>query len=102
MGPAALAGTPAQVVTVPANTKAIVRHVHVSNPSGGAGTVTLSIGADAVGTRVFDQYSISAGSVLDHFCYYVIDNAGGGESRMDAGGSTFLVMTIDGEDYTAG
>src|SRR5262245_3992215 len=74
-GPAQVSNAAATKYTVPATTKTIVRHVHVSNPTGGAVTFTMSIGADAAATRLFDAYSIAAGSVLDHFCYYVLEAA---------------------------
>jgi hypothetical protein len=86
--------------TVPAVTKAIVRHIHISNPSGSAVTFTLSIGADAAGTRLFDAYSIPANSVLDHFCYYVL--AAAEILQTNAGTTNILVITIDGDEIVLG
>ena len=98
-GPAAVTTTAATKYTVPASTQTIVRHIHVSNTSVGALTFTMSIGADAAGTRIFDAYSIAAGQVLDHYCYYIMVAA---EVIQALGSGTALVLTIDGDEYSAG
>lgn len=99
-GPAQVTNAAATKYTVPAVTKTIVRHIHVQNPSGSAVTFTLSIGADAAATRVFDAFSIAAGQVLDHFCYYVIEAAELIQAL--AGTTNILTLTIDGDEYTLG
>jgi hypothetical protein len=99
-GPAQVATGPATKFTVSANEKAIIRHIHVQNPSGSPVTLTLSIGADAAGTRIFDAYSIAANSVLDHFCMYVME-----ETEIMQGGAgtnNILVLTIDGDRSVLG
>ena len=95
-GPAQVSNAAATKYTVPANRRATVRHVHVQNPSGSPVTFTMSIGADAAGTRIFDAYSIAANSVLDHFCYYVLDAAEIIQAL--AGTNNILVLTIDGDE----
>jgi hypothetical protein len=99
-GPAQVSNAAATKYTVPALTKTIVRHVHVQNPSGAAVTFTMSIGADAAATRLFDAYSIAAGAVLDHFCYYVIDVAEIIQAL--AGTNNILTLTIDGDEIVLG
>jgi len=99
-GPAQVSNAAADKYTVPATTKAIVRHIHVQNPSGAAVTLTLSIGADAAAVRIFDAYSVAAGSVLDHFCYYVLEAAE--KIQGLAGTNNVLVITINGDEYTLG
>lgn len=99
-GPAQIATGPTTVYTVPALTKAILRHIHVSNPSGSPVTFTMSIGADAAATREFDAYSIAANSVFDHFCFYVVDAAE--IVTLSAGTNNVLVIVIDGEENTLG
>lgn len=94
-GPAQVATGPATVYTVPANQKAILRHVHIQNPSGAAVTFTMSIGASAAGTRLFDAYSIGAGQILDHFCMYVLEETE--IIQLAAGTNNILVITADGE-----
>lgn len=86
--------------TCPSLTKTLIRHIHVSNNSGSAATFTMSIGADAAGTRIFDAYSIAAGAVLDHFGIYVVDAAE--IVQTNAGTTNVLNITIDGEELTLG
>ncbi len=99
-GPAQVSNAAATKYTVPALTKTIVRHIHVSNPSGGAVTFTASIGADAAATRIFDAYSIAAGAVLDHFCYYVLEAAEIIQAL--SGTNNVLTLTIDGDESVLG
>jgi len=93
-GPAVLTGAAATKYTCPANRTARVRHIHVSNPTAGALTFTMSIGADAAGTRIFDVFSVAANSVYDHFGIYVLQ---AGE-LLQAFGGVALVLTIDGDE----
>jgi len=99
-GPALVTNSAATKYTVPATTKTIVRHIHVQNPSGSPVTFTLSIGTDAAGVRIFDAYSIAAGAVLDHFCYYVMEAAEVIQAL--AGTTNILTLTIDGDECTLG
>lgn len=95
-GPAQVSNAAATKYTVPSVTKSIVRHIHIQNPSGSAVTFTMSIGADAAGTRIFDAFSIGANSVFDHFCMYVLEAAE--VIQAFAGTNNILVLTIDGEE----
>ena len=99
-GPAQVSNAAATKYTVPALTKTIVRHIHVQNPSGSAATFTLSIGADAAGTRLFDAYSIPANSILDHFCYYVLATTEIIQAL--SGTNNVLTLTIDGDESVLG
>lgn len=105
-GPVAVATGPATKYTVPALTKTIIRHIHVENPSGSPVTFTLSIGADAAGTRIYDAFSIPAqaagvtANILDLWCYYVLDAAE--ILQAAAGTNNILVMTVDGDEITLG
>lgn len=65
-GPALLSDSTATKYTCPADTRAKVRYLHVSN-NGAATTLTLSIGSDAAGTRLFDAYPIGANEVKIFF-----------------------------------
>lgn len=94
-GPAQVSNAAATKYTVAANQKAIVRHVHIQNPSGSAVTFTMSIGADAAGVRLFDAYSIPANSIFDHFCIYVLEETE--VIQAFAGTTNILVLTIDGD-----
>jgi hypothetical protein len=95
-GPALVTNAAATKYTVAASRRGIIRHVHVQNPSGSVVTFTMSIGADAAGTRIFDAFSIAANSVLDHFCYYVLEAAEIIQAL--AGTTNILTLTIDGDE----
>lgn len=99
-GPAQVSNAAATKFTVAANEKNIVRHIHVQNPSASAVTFTASIGADAAGTRIFDAYSIGAGQILDHWCYYVLEETE--IFQAFAGTNNILVLTIDGDRAVLG
>lgn len=95
-GPAQVSNAASTKYTVPASRRAIIRHIHVSNPSGSPVTFTASIGADAAPTRIFDAYVIAANSVLDHFCYYTMEAAEILQAL--AGTNNILTLTIDGDE----
>lgn len=95
-GPAQVSNAAATKYTVGANRRGIIRHIHVQNPSVSAVTFTASIGADAAGTRIFDAFSIGAGAVLDHMCYYVLEAAE--IFQAFAGTNNILTLTINGDE----
>lgn len=86
--------------TVPAGTKTILRHIHIFNPSGATVKVTLTIGADAAGTRIYDAVSILAGAELDRWCYYVLEAAEIVQSSSDTNNTAVLIL--DGDELTLG
>lgn len=99
-GPAQVSNAAATKYTVPALTKTVLRHIHVNNPSGGAVTFTLSVGADAAGTRLYDAYSIAAGGQLSVFVYVVLEPAEIVQAL--SGTNNVLVLTLDGEERPIG
>lgn len=105
-GPALVTNAAATKYTVPALTKTIIRQIHVQNPSGSVVTFTLSIGADAAGTRLFDAFAIPAAasgvtaSVFDHYCYMVVDAAE--IVQAFAGTNNILTLTLYGDELTLG
>lgn len=99
-GPAQVATGPATIITVPANQKYIIRHIHVFNPSASAVTFTMSIGADAAGTRIFDAFSIGPGLSLDHFGMYVLEETE--TIQVAAGTNNVLVITVNGDAAVLG
>lgn len=100
-GPAALSNAAATKYTVPASTKTIVRHIHVTNSAGSACLFTLSIGADATGTRLFDSFNIPASpGAYDHYCYHVLETTEIIQANMATSNS--LELTINGDEITLG
>ena len=106
VGPALVATTSTTVYTVPALTKTIIRHIHVSNPSGAAVTLTLSIGADAAATRLMSTYSIPAAaagvtdSIREIFWYVIMDAAE--ILTLSAGTNNILTITVSADEITLG
>jgi hypothetical protein len=106
VGPALVATGPATVYTVPAATKTLLRHMHIQNPSGAAVTFSLSIGADAAGTRLWDAYSIPAAAagvsdnVRDIPLYVVLETTE--IVQVKAGTNNILTLTISGDEMTLG
>lgn len=105
-GPAPVATGPSTVYTVPANTKTIIRYIHVNNPSASIVTLTLSITTDAAGTRFYDVYNIPAkgagvtDSARDIWCYIVMEAAE--VLQLAAGTNNILVAFGVGEENTLG
>lgn len=105
-GPAAVATGPATVYTVPALTKTVIRHIHVSNPSASPVTLTISVGADAAGTRFYSAYSIPAAaagvtdSVREIFVYLIMDAAE--ILTLSAGTNNILVIIVNGDEIVLG
>lgn len=99
-GPLQVSNSATTRYTVPALTKTVIRHIHVSNPSGSAVTFTLTIGTDAAAVRLFDAYSIAANTVFDHFCYYPVDVAE--IIQTNAGTNNVLVFVLNGDEIVLG
>jgi len=106
VGPALIATGPTTVYTVPAVTKTVLRLLHVSNPSGSPVTFTLSIGADAAATRLWQTYSIPAAaagvtdSVREIPTYIPMEAAE--ILTLSAGTNNILNITISADVYTLG
>jgi hypothetical protein len=95
-GPAQVSNAAATKYTVAANRRGIIRHIHISNPSGSIVTFTMSIGADAAGTRIYDAFQVGANTVIDAYCYYVLEAAE--IIQAFAGTNNILTLTIDGDE----
>lgn len=106
VGPALIATGPTTVYTVPAATKTILRHIHISNPTGSPVTYSLSIGADGAGTRLFQTFSIPAAaagvtdSVRDHYWYQIMETTE--ILTATAGTNNVLTLTVSGDELTLG
>jgi hypothetical protein len=96
-GPALVSNSAATKYTAPAG-GALVRSIHVSNPSGSAVDFTLSIGADAAGTRLFDGYAIGADSAETFWCYHALTNAEIVQAL--AGTNNVITLTLGGDVFS--
>jgi hypothetical protein len=105
-GPALVTNSLATLFTVPTAEIYVVRHMHVQNNSGAAATLTISIGADAAGTRIYDTYSIPAlaagvvGSAIDIWCFYPLVAAE--IMRAVSGTTNVLTLTVSGDEIILG
>lgn len=99
-GPALLTSATATKYTAPAGSTAVIRKFHVSNGSTAAATLTISIGADAAGTRIVDAESIPANSTRE---YWGPETLAAAELIAAFSGTTgVLTLTIDGEETLTG
>jgi hypothetical protein len=99
-GPAQLDSTAATLYTVPASTQTVIRHIHAFNSSGAPVNFTLSIGASAVGTKLWDATPIAALDPLDHYQDHVL--SAGEIIQSFAGSAATLNLVIDGYEVAAG
>jgi hypothetical protein len=97
-GPAQVSNAASTKYTVPGATTAVIRHIHVQNPSGSPVTFTMSIGISAAGTRIFDAYSIPANSERSFWGPYTLVAAEVIQAL--AGTNNVLTLTIDGQEIT--
>lgn len=93
-GPQQLTGSATTQYTCPAASIAVVRCIHVSNPSSSPVGLTVSIGADAAATRIYDAFAVAQGA-QDLFCYYPL--AAGEEMQAFASTTATLTLTISGD-----
>lgn len=91
-GPTLLTGTAATVYTVPASTTATLRNIHVSNETAAAATLTMSIGTDAAGKRLFTAYTVAANDVVDWSGFMVL--AAGEVLQAFSGTASALTLTV--------
>jgi hypothetical protein len=94
VGPMLLTNASVTLYTVPASTKAILRHIRIANTSGAAATARLSIGVDAAGTRILGDVSIPAASVYDWSGFLVMEAAE--TLRGQSGTTNVLAITVSG------
>jgi hypothetical protein len=72
----------------------VLRNIHVSNETGSAATLTLSIGTDAAGKRLYTALSIPANSTLDWSGFIVL--AAAEILQAFSGTASALTLTISG------
>lgn len=95
IGPLQVATGPTTQYTAPTGIRAKIRRIHVNNPSGSPVTFTLTIGADAAATRLFDAYSVAAGGQLDVYGPFTVEPAE--IVTTSAGTNNVLTLTVDAD-----
>lgn len=94
-GPALVATGPTTVYTAPTGIRAVLQTVVVSNPTASPVTFTLSIGADAAGTRVVSAVTIAANSITTLYPRVPVEPAE--IVTVSAGTNNVLVVTLAAE-----
>lgn len=93
-GPALLSASTVTLYTVPTDVRTVIRHIHVSNPSASPVDFTLSIGADAAGTRLWNGQPVRADNLIQEFRDHTL--VAGEVIQAFAGTTSVLNLTIDG------
>lgn len=96
-GPAAQATSATTRYTVPASTTAIVRHMIATNTASTPATITLSVGTDAAGTRIWDALPIPAKGTVEFIGFLVLAAA---EIIQVTASATTVTLTINGITVT--
>ena len=98
-GPAAVAAGPVTIYTGPSVAgsvqKLTIRHINVTNNTASPATLTMSIGADAAGTRFITAYSVPANATVPFYGMYVLE--GGEILTASSGTGSALILTVDGD-----
>lgn len=100
-GPAALTNAAATIYTVPASTLTTVEHMHFANEAAVDAALTLSIGTDGAGKRLFKALVIPANSVYDYYPQRGYMNAAEVIQAFTTAGSD-VTATIWGREETLG
>lgn len=74
-GPAQPTDAPATIYTVPADTRTTLSYIRIVNTAASQATLTLSIGADAPGTREYSEFPIDANGVFAEFVELTMEAA---------------------------
>jgi hypothetical protein len=104
IGPALVATGPTTLLTAGATEQVVIQMIMVSNPTNSAVNFTMSIGADAAGTRIIGTNAtvgnIAANSVQQFYGTWPVQPA----EIVTASASTnnVLVLTVGGERRTLG
>lgn len=93
-GPTQLTASAATVYTTPGSTTTIVRNIHVVNVDTVPRTFTLSVGADASGTRLYSAFMLSPGQTMVWTGFLVL--AAAEVLQAYASAATAVNLTISG------
>lgn len=96
-GPVALTAVSQTLYTVPAATTTIVRGMRVANSASGSVRLTVSIGPDATGTRLYRNLEILPNGIHDWSGFLVLE---AGETLRAHGDVTGLTLTASGVEVT--
>lgn len=98
IGPTQLTNSAVTQYTVPSATTFHLRDIEVANTTGSDRTVTLSIGADAAGTRLLPGLTVKANGLLQWQGYVALAATEIIQAYADSGSA--LTLTISGVEET--
>src|SRR6266853_1894534 len=76
VGPTQLTAAAATYYTAPTGIRAVIKRIHLLNTDVAARTVTISTGADAAGTRLYQTQTLAAnGGYFDDYANYTLEPA---------------------------
>lgn len=90
-GPALLPTSAATLFTAGAGYQSVIQLLHVMNQSASPATMTLSIGSDAAGTRIYDTYSFRGKEMRAEKVYYVLT---AGENLQGFSGTASAILLV--------
>jgi hypothetical protein len=97
-GPISIGDSATTVHTTNTDEQFIVRNMHIANVTGTAATLKLSIGADAIGTRLLGDVSIPANGTYDWSGFLVLEST---ETLQATGGTDdALTITVSGVEVS--
>jgi hypothetical protein len=97
-GPTQLGTSATTQYTVPASTTAIIRSLLACNTTANQVKLTVSIGADAAGTRIFSERVIAPRETFEYHGFIVLTAAGILQAYADT--ATALTLTVSGVEVT--
>lgn len=99
-GPTLLTGAAATQYTTPAGTVTVIQFIQCPNGTTNAVSVTISVGADATGTRQIDSLPIPAKNMLSMGVKWILNP--GDTIQAFASSTGVIPLTLYGQELTAG
>lgn len=93
-GPSLLTASAATVYTVPASTTTTLRNIHVANETATSATLTMSVGTDGAGKRIFMAVPVLGNDVIDWSGVIVL--AAGEVVQAFSGTASALTIVVSG------
>lgn len=97
-GPTLVTNTEQTLYTVPTATTAVLRHIQITNTGAATYTFKMSVGADAAGTRIFDDVSIGPDETFVWTGFFVL--AAAETLRMQASTTNVLTVSVSGVEVS--
>jgi len=96
VGPTQLSNSAGTLYTAPTGIRAVIKRIHIVNPTSTAYTFTLSIGNDAAGTELYKTQSIAAnGGYFDDYANYTLEPADVLQGYASAASKLTIVVNAD-------